>query len=109
MIRWRALGSRLLHYGHRALPVVISGALITWLIWHVTLTKLLEALSTGVWPWLVLAGAIEVIVSFFWDATCVWWLFAQPDRALSYWQAVRARGEATLWSAINLEIGGGVF
>jgi hypothetical protein len=109
VVRWRTIRSRLVLYGRHAMPVVISGGLITWLIWHVTPAKLFAALSTGVWHWLVLATALQIIVSFFWDATCVWWLFAQPDRPLSYWAAVRARGEATLWSAINLEIGGGVF
>lgn len=109
MVRWRWVGSKVIGYGRQALPVVVSAGLITWVVWHVTPAKLWQALQTGIWPWLVLATALEIIASFFWDATCVWWLFSQPNRPLSYWAAVRARGEATLWSAVNLEIGGGVF
>ncbi len=90
-------------------PFAASFGLITWLIWSVTPQKLLHALATSAWPWLVLATVIQVIVLFLWDSVSLWWLFSQPHRRLRFRPVLRARMESTLWSAFNLELGQAAF
>jgi hypothetical protein len=75
----------------------------------VTPERLFEAFSTSQWPWLVLATVVQVIVLFFWDTVCLWWLFSQPGRWLPFRTIWRARTDTVIWSAVNLEIGQGVF
>ena len=99
------------HYGKKVLPFLISIGLVTWLIWKITPQKLLEAFSTSSWPWLVLATIVQFVVLFLWDTLNLWWLFSQPhpERRPAFWVLFRARTDSILWSAINLEIGQGVF
>jgi hypothetical protein len=107
--------------------VVISVGLVTWLIWSITPQKLYQAFTTSAWPWLVLATVVQLVVLFVWDTVALWWLFSQPlippfglaaqggerrtgkDRGLPFRVVLRARTDSILWSAINLEIGQGVF
>jgi hypothetical protein len=100
-----------LHYGKKFLPVLISIGLVTWLIWKITPAKLLRALSTSSWPWLLLATLVQFGVLFLWDTLNLWWLFSQPhpERRPAFRVVFRARTDSILWSAINLEIGQGVF
>jgi hypothetical protein len=95
--------------GRKILPVLISAGLLTWLIWSVSPGKLAAAFSITPWPWLLLATAVQVAVLFFWDTFSLWWLFSQPDRKLPFRKVLRARTDSALWSAVNLEIGQGVF
>jgi hypothetical protein len=106
---WRDIGASLWRRGKQFFPIVLSGALITWLVWHITPQRLLEAFAEVDWPWLVVATAVQVIVLFLWDSVCVWWLFSQPDRPLSWRKVLRIRCDTVIWSAINLEIGQGAF
>jgi hypothetical protein len=93
----------------RVFPLLVSGALVVWLIWKITPQKLGEALSSVNWPWLLAATLVQLVVLFLWDAIVLWWLFSQPSRRLSFRIVLRARTDSALWSAINLEIGQGVF
>ena len=79
------------------------------MIWSVSPQRLLEALATSNWPWLVLAAAVQVIGLFLWDTVCVWWLFAQPDRRLPFRTVLRLRCDTVIWGAVNLEIGQAAF
>ncbi len=106
---WRAVWSKVLHYGRWVVPPLISIGLVTWLIWNITPAKLAHVISSGIFPWLLLATLVQLIVLFLWDTFCLWWLFSQPDRHLSRRKVLRARADSVLWSAINLEIGQGVF
>jgi hypothetical protein len=108
-MRWRDIGSSLLRRGRQALPALISLGLITWLVWNISPRRLLEAFTATNWPWLILAGAVQVIVLFLWDTVCVWWLFSQPDRRLSFPTILRLRCDTVIWGAVNLEIGQGAF
>jgi hypothetical protein len=107
--KWLQQGKKVLSAGRRVFPVLVSGGLITWLVWSITPQKLFAAFSTWHWPWLVLVTAVQVLVTFAWDTVTLWWLFSQPTRWLSFRTLLRARSESVLWSAINLEIGQGVF
>jgi len=107
--RWREIGSASYRLGRRAFPVLVSGGLITWLVWSVTPGKLLWALSNSNWPWLLVATLVQLVVLFAWDTICLWWLFSQPNRSLPFRMVLRVRTDTILWSAINLEIGQGAF
>jgi hypothetical protein len=105
----RQFGSTLYRYGRRVLPFLVSAGLVIWLIWKVTPQKLYEAFHSSSWPWLVFATLVQLVVLFLWDTFSLWWLFRQPDRQLPFPVVLRARTDSILWSAINLEIGQGVF
>jgi uncharacterized membrane protein YbhN (UPF0104 family) len=100
-----------LHYGKKVVPFLISFGLVTWLIWKVTPEKLLVVLSTSSWPWLLLATVAQLVVLFLWDTLNLWWLFSQPhpEHRPTFRTVLRARTDSIQWSAINLEIGQGVF
>ena len=100
-----------LHYGKKVVPFLISFGLVTWLIWKITPEKLLVVLSTSSWPWLVLATVVQLVVLFLWDTINLWWLFSQPhpEHRPPFRIVLRARTDSIQWSAINLEIGQGVF
>lgn len=106
---WREIGSSIWRHGRQFFPVVLSGGLIAWLVWHITPQRLLAAFEQVNWPWLVVATAVQVAVLFLWDTVCVWWLFSQPDRPLSWRTVFRIRCDTVIWSAVNLEIGQGAF
>ncbi len=91
------------------LPLPVSAALITWLVWHITPHKVLAALATLDWPWVVGLSVVQVVVLFTWDSVCLWWLFKQPGRRVTFWALFRARTDSVIWSAVNLEIGQAVF
>jgi hypothetical protein len=50
-----------------------------------------------------------VIVLFLWDTICVWWLFTQPDRRLSFRVVFRLRCDTVVWSAVSLDVGQAAF
>ncbi len=104
-----AKGRRWWRWSRRIFPVLVSVGLIGWLMWRITPSRLLEALRMLDWPWLVLATLGQLVVLFSWDTFSLWWLFSQPDRRLLFGMFLRARADAMLWSAINLELGQGVF
>ncbi len=89
--------------------MLISVGLVAWLVWTVTPQRLAGALKGTPWPWLVGATLVQVVVLFLWDTVSLWWLFSQPDRPLSFRTVLRIRTDTILWSAINLEVGQGVF
>jgi hypothetical protein len=95
--------------GRRAGPAVISVGLVSWIVWKVSPREIAAALSTSAWPWLVLATVVQLVVLFLWDTLSLWWLFSQPDRWLPFRAVLRPRTDSALWTAINLEVGRGVF
>jgi hypothetical protein len=106
---WRAFGSRLLRYSRWVAPPLISIGLVTWLIWSIGLEKLAEAAETPSFHWLVVVTLVQVLVLFWWDVVCVWWLFSLPHRRLPFRVVFRARMDTVIWSALNLEIGQAAF
>ncbi len=106
---WREVGRALLRWGRQALPFLVSGGLVTWLIWSVSPGQLFSALSSTVWPWLVAATLVQLIILFLWDAVSQWWLLSLPDHPLPFWAVFRERVDATLWTAVNVQLGQGVF
>lgn len=70
---------------------------------------MLSALSPSVWPWLVLATLVQFVVLFLWDTVSLWWLFSLPDRPLPFRPVLRERVDASLWTAVNVHLGQGIF
>jgi len=91
------------------LPFAISAGLVAWLVWMVHPRRLAAAFQTTNWPALVGLTAAQAIVLFLWDSVCVWWLFSQPDRRLSWRLVLRLRADTVIWSALNLEVGQAAF
>jgi hypothetical protein len=106
---WREIGANLVRRTRMIFPVLISGGLITWLVWSISPARLVAAFTASNWPWLVLATAAQVVVLFAWDSLCVWWLFSQPHRHLPFRMVLRLRTDTVIWSAANLEIGQAAF
>lgn len=102
-------GRRLLHLANRIAPVLISLGLVAWLVWSVTPSKLYAAFRASNWPALVGITLVQLVVLFLWDTFSLWWLFSRPDRQLPFRTVLRARTDSIIWSAVNLEIGQGVF
>ncbi len=114
--RWAAIRRHVPDWGPKAwhhlkswLPLLVSAALITWLIWKITPRQLLAALEHLDWPWVVAGSVLQVFFLYLWDSLCLWWLFKQPDRRVPFRALFRARSDSIIWAAINLEIGQAVF
>ncbi len=93
----------------RAMPLLVSAGLLTWLIWTTTPARLIAALHASPWPWLVLLTVAQFVVLCLWDTVSVWWLFSQPDSWVPFRVVLRARTDSLHWSAVNLEIGQAMF
>jgi hypothetical protein len=91
------------------LSLAISGLLLYWLLMALSPAAILRAFTAPGWLSLVVATLIQFAVLYVWDTISLWWLFAQPERNVRFPVVWRARIESTLWSAVNLEIGQGVF
>src|SRR5262249_5668559 len=88
-----------------ALRVAISAGLVAWVIWRASPQELIR--EAPLLPWQQLACATAALVAALWfaDSFCVRWLFAQPDRALPFSSALRARGSSYLLCSVNYELG----
>jgi hypothetical protein len=89
----------------RWLPPLVSAGLAAWVIWRVSPDKLTRAAALLDWPCLLAATAALVLALYLWDAVCLWWLFARPDRPLPFQAVLHARGSSYLLTAVNYEVG----
>jgi hypothetical protein len=97
-----------MHNWRKAIPVLVSAALVTWVVYRVPPHDLRDAAARLDWPLLALITAGMVLGLYFWDAFCLRWLFSQPKLQLCYGTALHARGTAYLAGALNYELGQGV-
>ena len=104
-----SVGPRVFHLAKKAWPALISIGLVSWLVWKITPAKLAEAAATTALPWLILATLVQLVVLFLWDTYSLWWLFSQPNQPIPFRVLLPARTDSIFWSAINLEIGQGMF
>lgn len=88
---------------------MISTGLVTWLVVSIGPDQVMRAAASPVMPWLVLATLVQLVVLLLWDSVALWWLFSQPDSPIPFRVLLRARTDSILWSAVNLEIGQGMF
>lgn len=93
-MRWRTI-----------LPFLISAALISWLVWHISPQNLLQAASELNWSLLVPATALMVIILYLWDAVCLRTLYSTDALRLKWSHALHLRGSSYLAGAIHYELG----
>lgn len=98
----------LLGHWRKAVPVLISAGLVSWVVWRVSPERLVSAAAELDWPWMAALTAAMVLGLYFWDAVCLRWFFAQPDFRLSYADSLRARGTSYLAIVFNYQLGQGI-
>ncbi len=95
-------------WARNLLPLVVSAALLAWLVWRVPLPELAAAFRQLAWRPLVAITVALVVLAFFWDSLCIWSLFNDRDRPLKYRTALRARGSTYLFFILNFGLGQGL-
>ncbi len=87
------------------LPVLVSIAALTWVVWRVSPEELYQKATLLDWHLLVPATLAMVLALYLWDAVCLMALYATPEQPLSYTAALAARGRSYIAGAINYELG----
>jgi hypothetical protein len=98
---------RLRTWSSAAARVSISAGLVALVIWLASPGALIRSAPLLPWRYLATATGALVVGLYFADAYCVYWLFAQPDRALQYSAVLTARGSSYLLTSLNYELGQG--
>ena len=88
---------------------LISLGLITWLIWRVSPSSLVQAFAQQDLRFLIPATGIFVITLYVWETFCLQWLYSQPNMPLLYSSVLRARGTSYLAGVFNYEAGQATF
>jgi hypothetical protein len=63
----------------RASPVLLSAALVSWLVWRVAPHRLARVATQLEWRLIVPLTLALVVGLYLWDGVCLRWLFAQPQ------------------------------
>jgi hypothetical protein len=89
----------------KALPLLFSVGLISWLISRISVDHLVRAAATLRWQLLVPMTAAMVVLVYLWDAYCLPVVFATANARLPYGRMLRVRGRSYLLSALNQGLG----
>jgi len=89
-------------------PVLISAALIAWILNQVSPSELLDEFRGLNWRVLVPATAIMVGALYLWDTVCLQALFATRKGVPPYGRMLHVRGIAYLVGVVNYELGQGM-
>jgi hypothetical protein len=89
----------------RAIPLVISTALLAAIVWWVSPQELIRAAGQLRWDLLLPATAAMVVSLYLWDAYCLPAIYGIDDRALPYRKTLHIRGLSYLGGALNYELG----
>src|SRR2546429_7198777 len=89
----------------QSLPVLISLALLAWLLWRTPPDKLIAAAGKLNWAALLPLTALLVLALYGWEAVCFRELFGLADRPVTYRQMLRVRGFSYLAGVVNYEGG----
>src|SRR5436309_1581198 len=87
------------------LPLVISLALVAWLLWRFRPRDLVARAAELNWALLLPLTTLLILVLYAWEALCFRELFALADRPVTYRQMLRVRGLSYLAGVINYEAG----
>jgi hypothetical protein len=87
------------------LPVVISAALVGWLVWRVSPSALAAAAHELNWKLLVPATIAMVLALYLWDPLCFPAVYRVSDRRWTYRQSLHLRGLSYLGGAFHYELG----
>jgi len=88
-------------------PALVSGGLIAWLLSGIDVSLLLESIAGLPWKLLVPLTLAMVTALYLWDAVCLRLVFVVGDRMLPYQTALYVQGIASLFSAVNYQLGQG--
>ncbi len=88
-------------------PALVSGGLIAWLLAGLDVPLLLESIAELPWGLLVPLTLVMVTALYLWDAVCLRLVFVVGDRMLPYQTALYVQGIASLFSAVNYQLGQG--
>ncbi len=88
-------------------PALVSGGLIAWLLAGLDVPLLLESIAELPWEFLVPLTLAMVTALYLWDAVCLRLVFVVGDRMLPYQTALYVQGIASLFSAVNYQLGQG--
>lgn len=97
-----------LRHWKRWVPLVGSIGLVLLVMLRVSPSELAAALAELNWSMLAPLSVALVAALYLWDTLCFWWLFKQPDDALSYPEMLRARGTSYLFTILNYGAGQGL-
>ena len=92
----------------RFVPLLVSVGLLAFLLWRVPPTEFLHALRQLDWIPLLIATCCFVIVQYFLDAGCLYFLFADRQRPVSFSAVLHARGCAYVLMIIHFGLGHGL-
>ena len=99
--RWKRVAQWLL-------PVLVSAAMIGWLLASTDLDELGQALVSLPWQWLVPLTAVMVVALYLWDTVCLQLVYVVRGRYLPYRRMLHVRGLSYLVGAFNYEAGQGM-
>lgn len=102
------LPGRLIRRARQGLPIVVTAALLGWILYCVPLGHLARAFVELDWLPVVAATVLLVACLYFWDGVCLWWLFSDRQNRLSYRAVLHARGTAYLGTVVHLGLGQGL-
>jgi hypothetical protein len=89
----------------RALPLVVSTALLAVIVWWVSPEALLRAGAQLRWELLLPATAVMVVALYLWDAFCLPAIYCVDACRLPYRHVLHIRGLSYLGGALNYELG----
>jgi len=89
-------------------PVLISAALLGWVLYQVSPSELRDAFLRLNWPVLVPATVVMVGSLYLWDTVCLQALFTTRGRVPPYGRMLRVRGTAYLVGVVNYGLGQGM-
>ena len=99
------LSMRLRFWLTRAIPLIISTALLALIVWWVSPEALLRAAAQLRWELLLPVTAAMVISLYLWDAFCLPAIYGLDGRDLPYRKTLHIRGLSYLGGALNYELG----
>jgi hypothetical protein len=89
------------------LPIVVSGGLVGWVLSGLDGPALWEAMSRLPWQRLVPLTLGMVAVLYLWDTICMRLVFVVGGRMLPFRTALYVQGIASLFAAVNYQLGQG--
>jgi hypothetical protein len=89
----------------RAIPLIVSTALLAAVVWWVSPKALLDAAAQLRWELLLPVTAAMVISLYLWDAFCLPAVYGVDGRELPYRKSLHVRGLSYFAGALNYELG----
>jgi hypothetical protein len=89
----------------KLLPLLISLALIAWVVMRLSVGGVFQAIAAAPWPRLAILTAALVVALYLWDAVCLLTVFSGHGRPLTYAEMLRARGKSYAIGTLHQGLG----